>query len=132
MIYRKRKLHDNWIFKRGDLYLVSLNPVKGSEQGGRRPVLVLQNNAGNFYAPTLIVAPVTSQSEKRGKAVHYFIDRQGGLFEPSMVLLEQIRTIDKTRVEGYIGKLSRSSMEEIDDILLKSLGIVIPAEMEAP
>ena len=61
-----------------------------------------------------------------------FIDREGGLFEPSMVLLEQIRTIDKTRVEGYIGKLSRSSMEEIDDILLKSLGIVIPAEMEAP
>ena len=132
MIYRKRKLHDNWIFKRGDLYLVSLNPVKGSEQGGRRPVLVLQNNAGNFYAPTLIVAPVTSQSEKREKAVHYFIGRQGGLYEPSMVLLEQIRTIDKTRIEGYIGKLSRSSMEEIDDILLKSLGIVIPPEMEAP
>ena len=132
MLYRKKEMHDGWVFRRGDVYLANLNPHKGSEQGGTRPVLVLQNNAGNFFSPTIIVAPITTRLRKPDLPTHRLLGKEGGLCRESMVELEQIRTIDKTRIEGYIGKLSRSSMEEIDDILLKSLGIVIPPEMEAP
>ena len=67
MLYRKKEMHDGWVFRRGDIYLANLNPFRGSEQGGTRPVLVLQNNAGNLYAPTLIIAPITSQLHKLGQ-----------------------------------------------------------------
>ena len=132
MLYRKKELHDGWIFRRGDIYLANLNPFKGSEQGGTRPVLVLQNNAGNFYAPTLIIAPITSQIHKLDLPTHYHIGREGGLRYDSMAELEQIRTIDKSRVKAYIGRLSRQTMDEIGGIILMSLGILIPEEMEAP
>ena len=132
MLYRKKELHDGWVYRRGDIYLANLNPHKGSEQGGTRPVLVLQNNAGNFHAPTIIVAPITTRLHKLNLPTHHLLGREGGLYCDSMVELEQIRTIDKARVTAYIGRLGRKTMEEIEEAVLKSLGIVIPEEMEAP
>ena len=132
MLYRKKELHDGWVYRRGDIYLANLNPHKGSEQGGTRPVLVLQNNAGNFHAPTIIVAPITTRLHKLNLPTHHLLGREGGLYCDSMVELEQLRTIDKSRVTAYIGRLGRKTMEEIEEAVLKSLGIVIPEEMEAP
>ena len=132
MLYRKKELHDGWVYRRGDIYLANLNPHKGSEQGGTRPVLVLQNNAGNFHAPTIIVAPITTRLHKLNLPTHHLLGREGGLYCDSMVELEQLRTIDKSRVTAYRGRLGRKTMEEIEEAVLKSLGIVIPEEMEAP
>ena len=132
MLYRKKELHDGWVFKRGDIYLADLNPYKGSEQGGTRPVLVLQNNAGNFYAPTLIIAPITTRLHKLDLPTHQLIDREGGLYLPSMVELEQIRTIDKMRVKYYIGRLGRKTMRKVDEVIAVSLGFQIIEDVEAP
>lgn len=130
---RSSMLRDDWIFRRGDIYLADLNPFFGSEQGGTRPVLVLQNNTGNFYCPTLIVAPMTSQSnKKRNQPTHYHLDHVHGLNEPSVALLEQITTIDKRRVIKYIGKLSREQLDTLNDFIEISLGLYIPEDVEAP
>lgn len=125
MLYRKKELHDGWIFRRGDIYLANLNPFRGSEQGGTRPVLVLQNDIGNYHAPTLIVAPITSRLQKLNQSTHFLLKREGGLYRDSMVELEQIRTIDKSRVEYYIGKISRETMIRINEVITISLGIDI-------
>ena len=125
MLYRKKEMHDGWVFRRGDIYLANLNPFRGSEQGGTRPVLVLQNDIGNYYAPTLIVAPITSRLQKLNQSTHFLLKREGGLYRDSMVELEQIRTIDKSRVEYYIGKISRETMMRIDEVVTISLGIDI-------
>lgn len=86
---------ENWIYRRGDIYLANLNPFKGSEQGGTRPVLVLQNDDGNFYCSTLIVAPLSSKLKKLDLPTHVLLQRGRGLRLTSIVELEQIRTIDK-------------------------------------
>ena len=132
MLYRKKELHDGWVFKRGDLYLANLNPFRGSEQGGTRPVLVLQNDAGNYHAPTQIIAPVTTQLHKLNLPSHFLIRKEGGLYRDSMVELEQIRTIDKSRVEFYIGKLSPATMKKIDEVVAVSLELQIIEDVEAP
>ncbi|MCD8048569.1 MAG: type II toxin-antitoxin system PemK/MazF family toxin [Clostridia bacterium] len=125
-------LREDWIFKRGDVYLAELDARIGFVQGGKRPVIVLQNNCGNFYAPTLIVAPLTSNVyKKRNFPTHYYLDNDAVLY-PSIVMLEQITTIDKRQVQKYVGKVSRREMEEINECIEKSLGIYIPEEMEAP
>ena len=131
MLYRKKELHDGWVFRRGDIYLANLNPFRGSEQGGTRPVLVLQNNAGNFYAPTLIIAPITSQLHKLHQPTHFLIRKEGGLYRDSMVELEQIRTIDKSRVGFYIGRISRETMKKIDEVITVSLGMDVIEDVEA-
>ena len=105
--------------------MVNLNPFIGSEQGGTRPVLVLQNNDGNLYCPTLIVAPMTTQLKKLNQPTHYLIRHKPALAAPSMVEFEQITTIDKSRIIGYIGKLTKEQMMEIEDYLKVSLGIYI-------
>jgi len=122
----------DWIYRRGDLYLANLNPFQGSEQGGTRPVVVLQNNDGNYYCPTLIVAPLTSMMKKTNLPVHYRLAEAKGMKEPSIVLLEQIKTIDKCRICAYLGKVSKQQMEEIEEALKISLGIWIPDSVEAP
>ena len=76
---------EDWIYRRGDIYLANLNPFKGSEQGGTRPVLVLQNNDGNYYCPTLIVAPITTKLKKLNMPTHCYFEKVRGLAEPSMV-----------------------------------------------
>ncbi len=123
---------DNWVFRRGDLYMADLNPFKGSEQGGRRPVVVLQNNDGNYYCPTLIVAPLTTKIKKEYMPTHYLIKRAKGLSDPSIVELEQIKTIDKLRIERYLGRIYPEDMEKIDEAIKKSLGLYIPLSVEAP
>lgn len=122
----------DWIYRKGDLYMANLNPFKGSEQGGTRPVLVLQNNDGNYYCPTLIVAPLTTKIKKQNQPTHYYLERVRGLSAPSIVELEQIKTIDKLRVQRYIGKLSPEQMSGVEDALRCSMGLEIPESTEAP
>lgn len=91
---RRYRMKENWIYRRGDVYLANLDPYIGSEQGGTRPVVVLQNNTGNYYCPTLIVAPITSKAGKKpSQPTHYYAERIHGLELPGMVLLEQIKTL---------------------------------------
>ena len=129
---RVKEIRPDWHFRRGDIYMVNLNPFIGSEQGGTRPVLVLQNNDGNYYCPTLIVAPMTTRLKKLNQPTHYLIKDNPALAAPSMVEFEQITTIDKSRIIGYIGKLTKEQMTEIDNYLKVSLGIYIACAVEAP
>lgn len=113
---RERKI------KRGDIYHANLNPVMGSEQGGFRPVLIIQNNRGNQYSSTVIVASITSRP-KHKMPTHVALREIQGLEKDSVVLLEQIRTIDKGRLDGYIGTLDEQQMLRIDKALRVSIGI---------
>lgn len=111
------------VIKRGELYYADLSPVVGSEQGGVRPVLVVQNDVGNRYSPTVIAAAVTSKINKARLPTHIELSaRTYGLAKDSVVLLEQIRTIDKRRLKDRIGLLSEQMMTRVDDALLISLG----------
>ena len=117
-------LNKDWVYRRGDIYYVDLNPVIGSEQGGSRPVVVIQNNSGNRHAPTLIVAMITSKTSKNGQLpTHCLLKENPALDEPSVVLLEQLRTIDKRRVREYLGRTSKREMLAIDKALIKSLSL---------
>ena len=110
--------------KRGDIYYADLSPVVGSEQGGVRPVLIVQNDIGNKYSPTVIAAAITSQKEKSKLPTHIELHSQEcGLSRDSVVLLEQIRTIDKRRLKEKMGKLDESSMQRIDHALSVSFGL---------
>ena len=109
--------------KRGEIYYADLSPVIGSEQGGIRPVLVVQNDVGNRYSPTVIAAAITSKLDKARMPTHIALDaREHGLSRDSVVLLEQIRTIDKRRLRDKIGELSALDMQRINRALLISLG----------
>ncbi len=111
------------MIKRGELYYADLSPVVGSEQGGIRPVLVVQNDVGNKYSPTVIAAAVTSQINKARLPTHIELSAtQFGLSKDSVVLLEQIRTIDKKRLKEKIGSLSSVTMERVNNALAISLG----------
>lgn len=109
---------------RGDIYYADLSPVVGSEQGGIRPVLVVQNNMGNRYSPTVIVAAITSCTTKAKIPTHVAISKEeSGLRCDSTILLEQVRTIDRSRLKEYIGRLSDRQMGKVDKGLLTSLGL---------
>lgn len=111
------------MIKRGELYYADLSPVVGSEQGGVRPVLIVQNDIGNKYSPTIIAAAVTSQLDKAKLPTHIKIPAdQYGLPKDSVVLLEQIRTIDKKRLKEKIGELPTGMMTRVNEALLVSLG----------
>lgn len=109
--------------KRGDLYYADLSPVVGSEQGGVRPVLVIQNNVGNKYSPTIVIAAITSQINKAKLPTHVEINAGYGLPKDSVVLLEQIRTIDKKRLRERIGRFDKKMMEKVDESIAISLGL---------
>ena len=110
--------------KRGDMFYADLDSGFGSEQNGHRPVLILSNNKGNKYSNTVIVASITSKiTSKKDLPVHYIIDAQKGLEQESIVLLEQVRTIDKLRLREYIGYLNESIMKNIDKALAISVGL---------
>lgn len=112
------------IVKRGEIYYADLSPVVGSEQGGVRPVLIIQNNVGNKYSPTVIVAAITSQINKAKMPTHIDIDAQDyGLSKNSVVLLEQIRTLDKKRLKEKIGMADESIMEKVNEALSISFGL---------
>ena len=96
-------------------------------------MVVLQNNTGNYYCPTLIIAPITSKAGKKpSQPTHYYAERIYGLELPGMVLLEQIKTIDKRRVKKYLGRMTRQQMDEIGEAIEEALGLYVPEEMEAP
>ncbi len=117
------KIGDMEMVKRGDIYYADLSPVIGSEQGGVRPVLVVQNDVGNRYSPTVIAAAITSQLEKAKLPTHIGLPADlYGLPRDSVVLLEQIRTIDKRRLKEKIGELPLSLMARVNEALLISLG----------
>ena len=114
----------NCEIKRGDLYYADLSPVVGSEQGGVRPVLIIQNDVGNKYSPTVIVSAITSQINKAKLPTHVEISsNEYGLNKDSVILLEQIRTIDKKRLREKIGCLDENMMIKVDDGLQISLGL---------
>ena len=112
--------------RRGDVYLADLDPAIGCEQGGIRPVLVLQNDIGNLYSPTTIVAAVTAKQTKKKLPVHTPISACM-LRTDSTLLLEQIRTIDKCRLKVYLGSISQKEMRDIDRALKLSIGLIPPA-----
>ena len=110
--------------KRGDVFYAELDPVIGSEQGGVRPVLIVQNDVGNQHSPTTIVAAITGQLSKAKLPTHVDLaGRENGLAKNSVVLVEQVRTIDKTRLKEYICTLDKQIMEQVDQALLISMGL---------
>ncbi len=112
------------LIKRGDIYYADLSPVIGSEQGGLRPVLIVQNDVGNKYSPTVIAAAITSQQTKSNLPTHIKINATGcGLSKDSIVLLEQIRTIDKQRLKEKMGTLDYNAMIGINKALSVSFGL---------
>lgn len=113
------------IIKKGDIYYADLSPVIGSEQGGVRPVLIVQNDIGNRYSPTVIIAAITSQINKAKLPTHVEIKSDDyGLSKDSVLLLEQIRTIDKRRLGEKIGHVKEDIIEKVNDALRISLGLV--------
>lgn len=112
------------VVRRGDIYYADLSPVIGSEQGGVRPVLVVQNDIGNKYSPTVIAAAITSQINKAKMPTHIEISAsEYGLNKDSVILLEQIRTIDKKRLKERIGRLDDELMRKVDEALSISFGL---------
>ena len=110
--------------RRGDIYYADLSPVVGSEQGGVRPVLIVQNDIGNKFSPTVIAAAITSQKEKSKLPTHIELDSsQCGLSKDSIVLLEQIRTLDKRRLKERMGRLGDDAMNQVDSALSVSFGL---------
>ena len=110
--------------RRGEIYYADLSPVVGSEQGGVRPVLIVQNDVGNKYSPTVITAAITSQKEKSKLPTHIEINAQNcGLAKNSVVLLEQIRTIDKKRLKERMGMLDEDAMYQVNSALSISFGL---------
>lgn len=110
--------------KRGEIYYADLSPVVGSEQGGIRPVLIVQNDVGNKHSPTVIAAAITSKQEKNKLPTHISVQASScGLAKDSVVLLEQVRTLDKRRLKERMGELDSGSMAQVNDALQVSLGL---------
>lgn len=124
-------------YHRGEIYYADLDPVIGHEQGGFRPVLITQNDVGNFYSPTVIVAPLSRRCSKKPKQpTHVLLTDVGGL-DPSMALVEQTRTLDKTRLGRYVGRISDEQMRLVEEAIRVSQGLLnpedpTPMDLEAP
>lgn len=130
----RQNYHD---YHRGEIYYADLNPVFGHEQGGLRPVLILQNDQGNYYSPTVIVTVVTRRTFKKPtQPTHVMLDGIEGLPGQSQFQLETLRTVDKRRLRQRVGRLTDEQMEEIDTALRVSLQLseddYLPTEVEAP
>ncbi len=112
------------LVKRGEIYYADLSPVVGSEQGGIRPVLIVQNDVGNKHSPTVIAAAITSKKEKSQLPTHISVSASScGLAKDSVVLLEQVRTLDKRRLKERMGELDSNSMAQVNDALSVSFGL---------
>ncbi len=125
--------HSRNIVRRGEIYYADLSPVVGSEQGGMRPVLIVQNDVGNKYSPTVIAAAITSQQNKAKLPTHIEVSgRSVGLSRNSVILLEQIRTLDKRRLKERMGALDTRLMQRVDDAIAVSFGLqsMARADME--
>ena len=109
--------------KRGDIYFANLNPVVGSEQGGTRPVLIVQNDLGNRFSPTVIVLPLTSKVGKAPLPTHVpLLPPQGGVRKPSIILCEQVRTLEKSRLTLHLGTVGRDKMALVEKALARAVG----------
>lgn len=109
---------------RGEIYFAELNPVQGSEQGGIRPVLIVQNDVGNTYSPTTIVLAITSQLNKARLPTHVAVPaKESGLSRDSVILAEQVRTIDKSRLRQKVARLEPRTMRRIEDAMAVSIGL---------
>ena len=118
-------------YLRGDMYYADLGRGVGSEQEGYRPVVIIQNNTGNRHSPTVIVAAISSKVGVKPKLpTHYFINAENGLDLPSIVLMEQIRTLDKRRLEKYIGRLGKEHIQGMNHALAVSIGLIEPIPSE--
>jgi len=128
-----QSFHD---FYRGEIYYAYLEPSFGHEQGGTRPVLILQNDVGNYYSPTIIVTAATTQKHKKSMPTHVELMDVEGLPDTSVFMLEVLRTIDKRRIRNFAGKLTPEQMDKIDAALRISLRLNedahLPTEVEAP
>ena len=111
------------MIKRGDIYYADLSPVIGSEQGGLRPVLIVQNDVGNKYSPTVIAAAITSQVNKSKLPTHIELDEKYGLSKESVILLEQVRTIDKARLKEKMGHIDNRTMSMVNKAISVSFGL---------
>ena len=110
--------------RRGDIYYADLSPVVGSEQGGMRPVLIIQNDTGNRHSPTVIAAAITSQTGKANLPTHISLAaRSCGLTRDSGILLEQVRTLDKSRLRERMGRLDEPAMHQVDNAIAVSFGL---------
>lgn len=109
--------------RKGEIYYAELSGTLGSEQGGVRPVLIIQNDVGNRNSPTTIIAPLTTKLGKAVLPTHIIIEKTSGLSEKSIVLLEQIRTVDKCRLRDYVGTVKPKTMKEVDACIEVSFGI---------
>jgi len=109
--------------KRGDIYYVDLNPTIGSEQGGIRPCLIVQNDVGNKHSPTIVIAPITGKLRKNPLPTHVLIPQSCGLDMDSLVLMEQIRTFDRARLGAYIGRVEDTLLPTVDKALAICVGI---------
>ena len=115
---------DNSVVKRGDIFYADLSPVVGSEQGGVRPVLIVQNDTGNRHSPTVIAAAITSQTDKARLPTHISLAAMScGLPKDSVVLLEQIRTLDKRRLREHMGRVDETMMKQVDTAIAVSFGL---------
>ncbi len=131
-ILKKRKERTAMSVKRGDIYYADLSPVVGSEQGGLRPVLIVQNDIGNRYSPTVIAAAITSKMSKAKLPTHIDIyAEEVGLQKDSVILLEQIRTLDKRRLKEKMGHLDESMMHHVNTAIAISFGLGSPEEDSA-
>lgn len=124
-------LDKTWTYRRGDLYLADLGNPVGSQQGGVRPVVVLQNNAGNQHAPTLTIAPLTTKvHKKKNQPTHYYLSHAKGLKHSSTVLAEQLCTVDKRTIICYLGRVNKWQMKGIDEAVKAQLGYYMPWRTE--
>ena len=110
-------------FRRGDIFMADLNPVIGSEQGGIRPVLIIQNNTGNRFSPTVIVATITTK-KRADQPTHVYLGREFGLPEHSLLSTEQPRTLDKSRLQAYVGHVDNATMRRVDHALKVSMDLL--------
>lgn len=116
-------MNKNWVFHQGEIYFADLGVGYGSEQGGKRPVVILQNNVGNRFAPTLTIVPITSHTKKTSQPTHFIFQPRSALKGVSMVLAEQIQTIDKQRILSYVGKLNEEEFSGVMDAVCVHLGM---------
>lgn len=115
----------NYEIKKGDIYYAMLNPVIGSEQNGKRPVVVIQNNLANKHSPTVIIAPITTILKKLYIPTHIVIGKNNFLKKDSTILVEQVRVIDKSRIITFLGKLNEIQMLQVDKALINAFAINI-------
>ncbi len=116
-------MKEGWVYRRGDIYLADLGKPIGSQQGGVRPVVILQNDIGNYFSPTITIVPLTTKfNKKEEQPTHFKLRSAKGLRYPSMVLGEQVGTYDKSCILRYLGKVSRGQMRGIDRAVKNQLG----------